>query len=87
MPAVRVPQEIFDRLVDRETDVDAMAGRAIAAWMNLTDARTVAGSAAVDLLDAVGSAARGDTRLPAASDLAHWLALVNRMLGSNVDND
>jgi hypothetical protein len=77
----------FDRLANRDSAVDAIAARAITDWLNLTDARTARGSAAADLLDGIGSAARGEVPSPDQSELARWLELLNRLLGSSAEND
>jgi hypothetical protein len=56
-------------------------------WLDLTDARSDRGAAAADLLDAIGSAVRQEVPMPDREELAHWLKLLNRLLGSDAGND
>jgi hypothetical protein len=87
MTAIDLPPHLVARIGERGGSVDTTVARAMRTWLDLTDARSDRGAAAVDLLDGIGSAARGESATPDQGELAHWLVLLNRLLGSDAEND
>jgi hypothetical protein len=87
VPTIRLTDELAARLERRGDSLDAAAIHAIGEWLDFTDASTARGSAAVDLLDQIGSSARGEAPLPGRGELSLWLTLLDRLLGSGAEND